>query len=610
MDTSPRYKNDNQTGHFGNQRTINIVRAKESVVEKGVSLRVEQSDWLDDTNEEIDEKELEAHYSFMAKIQEVVTAESGSNVEPLEKVQSDTEYSVFSNERHHYEQPESINDTYVVEKVDSNVIPDSSGMCDNDNQADQNAEECDDERVVLANLIANLKLDTDENKKIQKQLKKANTSLSHELKECTFALEMCKSSLEESNRTRDRYLGALHDQEAELAKYKIAFLVGDNDPGIILPILLVTTVSAFNWVSLHLRKKANSDTSPKQKPVQATKGTRIKSKAKVSKSDKKKQPAKKPKAKGLAVLSESKVSDEQHLEMTGADEGASTILGVPDVPIYKSESEKESWGESEDEDNENNSDDISDEGDDNNDGNDGDDDANDDDKQEGDDMNDDDEETDGDRIESDRIKIPILDQSTTEYYEEEKIDDEETIDEEEDDEVTKDLYDDVNVNLGNEDTEMTNVDQADNEIASLMETSARHATTIPKNTSGFTITIPLPPPYSDSTTEEAINKAILAHNLDFRQEAQDEKNAYIELIPPQAVSDFANPVIEKNVTESVEAAVLTRSSSQPTSTYEEATSLFEFELTKILIDKMEKNKSYDKADYKKKLYDALVESFY
>ncbi|GKF52111.1 hypothetical protein Tco_0148578 [Tanacetum coccineum] len=52
---------------------------------------------------------------------------------------------------------------------------------------------------------------------------------------------------------------------------------------------------------------------------------------------------------------------------------------------------------------------------------------------------------------------------------------------------------------------------------------------------------------------------------------------------------------------------MTRSSSQPTSTYEAAASLSKFELTKILIDKMEKNKSYDKADYKKKLYDVLVE---
>ncbi|GJR85975.1 hypothetical protein Tco_0209986 [Tanacetum coccineum] len=45
------------------------------------------------------------------------------------------------------------------------------------------------------------------------------------------------------------------------------------------------------------------------------------------------------------------------------------------------------------------------------------------------------------------------------------------------------------------------------------------------------------------------------------------------------------------------------------STYEAVASLSEFELTKILIDKMEKNKSYDKADYKKKLYDELVESY-
>ncbi|GJZ26133.1 hypothetical protein Tco_0570386 [Tanacetum coccineum] len=39
----------------------------------------------------------------------------------------------------------------------------------------------------------------------------------------------------------------------------------------------------------YVQKKADSDTSPKQKPVQATKGTRLKTKAKVAKSDKKKQ---------------------------------------------------------------------------------------------------------------------------------------------------------------------------------------------------------------------------------------------------------------------------------------------------------------------------------
>ncbi|GKB66411.1 hypothetical protein Tco_0927823 [Tanacetum coccineum] len=56
-----------------------------------------------------------------------------------------------------------------------NVIPDSPDMCDNEIQTNQNVVKCDDEHVALANLIANLKLDVHENKKIQKQLKKANT---------------------------------------------------------------------------------------------------------------------------------------------------------------------------------------------------------------------------------------------------------------------------------------------------------------------------------------------------------------------------------------------------------------------------------------------------
>ncbi|GKA50439.1 hypothetical protein Tco_0743512 [Tanacetum coccineum] len=484
----------------------------------------------------------------------------------------------------------------------------------------------------------------------------------------------------------------------------------------------------------YIRKKADPDTSPKQKPVQATKGTKLKSKAKVAKTDKKKQPSKKTKAKGLAILSEVALTKAEQLKLVTKrsktrfyNEGTGTIPGVPDVPIYESKSEKESWGDSEDEDededDENNSDDLSDKGDDDNDGNDGndnDDDANDDDKQEGDDTNDVDEETDSDRTESDRIKIPVLDQSTTEFYEEEEeyddefnIKEDEKMDEEEDNEVTKELFKDVNINLGNKDADMIDADQggadqqnvsqqsgfeqeeedahvtlthvlehtkvgADNKIASLMDTTAQHAIAITEITLSFTTIVPPPPSFfnpllqeatptptpttSETTTPlptlpdfasifkfnervfnlekdvseikqvdqyaqalssipaivdcymdkklgEVINNAIQTHNFDCREEAQAEKREYIELILPQAISDVATPIIKKNVTGSVEALVLTRSSSQLASTYEADASLSEFELTKILIDKMEKNKSYDKADYKKKLYDALVESY-
>ncbi|GKG11327.1 hypothetical protein Tco_0342727 [Tanacetum coccineum] len=93
-------------------------------------------------------------------------------------------------------------------------------MCNNDDQTHQNVVEYDDERVAFANLIANLKVDVDENKKSHKQLKKANASLSQELKECKYNLEVTNRTLGESNSTRDSCLIALQNKEIELQKYK------------------------------------------------------------------------------------------------------------------------------------------------------------------------------------------------------------------------------------------------------------------------------------------------------------------------------------------------------------------------------------------------------
>nr|GFC13314.1 hypothetical protein [Tanacetum cinerariifolium] len=76
VDTTLRYKNDNQFGQFRNQRTVNVARARENIgksqkrvkdsayhkekmllckqAEQGVPLQAEQCDWLGNTNEEID----------------------------------------------------------------------------------------------------------------------------------------------------------------------------------------------------------------------------------------------------------------------------------------------------------------------------------------------------------------------------------------------------------------------------------------------------------------------------------------------------------------------------------------------------------------------------
>nr|GEW78751.1 putative LRR receptor-like protein kinase [Tanacetum cinerariifolium] len=203
VDTTPRFKNDNQLGQVRNQRMVNVDGARENVgskvvqqsgiqclncrdfrhfakecrkpkrvkdstyhkekmllckqVEQGVPLQAEQYDWLADTDEEVDEQELEAHYSYMAKIQE----------------------------------------------------------------NEQNDVESDDERVALTNLIANLKLDVDENKKIQKQLKKENTTLAQELKECKAILAETSKSLGKSISVRDNYEGLVKQKTKVITDLKL-----------------------------------------------------------------------------------------------------------------------------------------------------------------------------------------------------------------------------------------------------------------------------------------------------------------------------------------------------------------------------------------------------
>nr|GEX51773.1 retrovirus-related Pol polyprotein from transposon TNT 1-94 [Tanacetum cinerariifolium] len=183
--------------------------------EKGVPLQAEQYDWLADMDEKIDEKQLEVQYNYMEKIQEVPTANTCTDSEPLEQVQNDTGYNVFANDLQHSEQSKSVSNTCLVETDDSKVIIDSPDMCDYDIQNDQNDVERDDECVALANL----KLDVDE-KKIQKKLKKANTTLAQELKECKTILAETSKTLGESNSVQVSCLVTLQNKQTEFEKYK------------------------------------------------------------------------------------------------------------------------------------------------------------------------------------------------------------------------------------------------------------------------------------------------------------------------------------------------------------------------------------------------------
>ncbi|GJU48731.1 hypothetical protein Tco_1218286 [Tanacetum coccineum] len=63
------------------------------------------------------------------------------------------------------------------------------------------------------------------------------------------------------------------------------------------------------------------------------------------------------------------------------------------------------------------------------------------------------------------------------------------------------------------------------------------------------------------------------------------------------------------VTESLEEAVLAKESSQPQSSYEAAATLTEFELKKILIDKIDKSESYLAAPEHREGYEGLIKSY-
>nr|GEU59479.1 hypothetical protein [Tanacetum cinerariifolium] len=137
-----------------------------------------------------------------------------------------------------------------------------------------------------------------------------------------------------------------------------------------------------------------------------------------------------------------------------------------------------------------------------------------------------------------------------------------------------------------------------NEITSLMDTTTRHATAVPKITSSFTTTIPpffnpllqqATPTPAPITSEATTSFTFLLDFLSIFRFNYRVTNLEKDMSEIKQVDHirFVNPMIEKNVTES----------------------LFKFELTKILLEKIEENKSHLRADYKKKLYDALVESY-
>nr|GFC24629.1 hypothetical protein [Tanacetum cinerariifolium] len=140
--------------------------------EAGIQLNAEQADWRDDTDDESDDQELEAHYMYMARLQQVSPDDVDSgpifDKEPEQKVQNDDHYDVFAIDCQHSEQSESVHNTYLIEQDAQNVSIESVDMS------------YDSEHLETSNkvLVEKLKSEIADFKTKNKSLTEANNKLS------------------------------------------------------------------------------------------------------------------------------------------------------------------------------------------------------------------------------------------------------------------------------------------------------------------------------------------------------------------------------------------------------------------------------------------------
>ncbi|GJU10684.1 hypothetical protein Tco_1133080 [Tanacetum coccineum] len=116
-----------------------------------------------------------------AQIQELTFFQTVNNstlfdAEPLHKVQNNNDnYNVFAIENEHPEQPEYVNDIYPEEQGDTNITIDSLDICyDREHDDQDDTDELDQERDLLASLIEKLKCKIDDNKNRNKFLETSN----------------------------------------------------------------------------------------------------------------------------------------------------------------------------------------------------------------------------------------------------------------------------------------------------------------------------------------------------------------------------------------------------------------------------------------------------
>nr|GEU80616.1 retrovirus-related Pol polyprotein from transposon TNT 1-94 [Tanacetum cinerariifolium] len=328
---------------------------------------------------------------------------------------------------------------------------------------------------------------------------------------------------------------------------------------------------------------------------------------------------------------------------SGTDEGTGIISGVPDVPTEESD-EEISWKSSDeednddvdegsddddDQDNENRDDDDKDEGDDDDDQNEGNDDDQDSNK-EGEEFIHpklsfhDDEETKDEESFDPIAKMP---ESTDDEGNDEEnlglnVGREEGQGEEEDED---ELYRDVNINLEGRIVQMADTtSQMDVQAPTTVAPLPLSAPTLTPSTISTISTVPqvpTPPTTASSTLLQDLPNFGLLFGFDHRLKTLEtnfsefvQTDQFVRAVSyiPEIVQRYMDQLMNeavKTVNEQLEAEVLTRSSNSSKTSYAVAADLSEMELRKILIEKIEGNKSIHRLDEQRNLYKALVQAY-
>nr|GEU63985.1 hypothetical protein [Tanacetum cinerariifolium] len=202
VDTTPRYKNDDHSGQFGTQRTVNVAGTREKVGSQVVQKTGIQcfncKEYGHFAKECKKPKRVKDSTYYKEKMLLCKQAEQGV---PLQAEQ------------------------YDCGTDDSNVTPDSPDMCEDDIHNDQNDVESDDERVVLANLIANLKLDTKQTE-FEKYKAFNDHTIDYEKLECKLNEALGQIAhkdtvIKEGLKTKAYELSVVKEKHAELMKHSL-----------------------------------------------------------------------------------------------------------------------------------------------------------------------------------------------------------------------------------------------------------------------------------------------------------------------------------------------------------------------------------------------------